>query len=104
MTSVPEPTGEIKLWELFGYALRPSVEYTDGRDSAAPLLLFADFDYEVGDGVCGLHADGRQANEPAIIYVRVDSLVDALARAEAAEEKEHYSQGSRISRFHHAGE
>ena len=74
-----------KVRALFGYALRSHVNYQDGRHSEAPALVFADYDYEVGDGACGLHADGKSANEPAIVYVRADALIDALARAERAE-------------------
>ena len=74
-----------KVRALFGYALRSHVNYQDGRHSEAPALVFADYDYEVGDGVCGLHADGKSANEPTIVYVRADALIDALERAERAE-------------------
>ena len=69
-----------KVRALFGYALRSHVSYQDGRHSEAPALVFADYDYEVGDGACGLHADGKSANEPAIVYVRADALIDAHAR------------------------
>ena len=69
-----------KLRRLFGYALRSSVKYQDGRASKAPLLVFSDADYEVGDGSCGLNGDGKQCNEPAIAYVRADALIDAHAR------------------------
>ena len=73
------------LREIFGYLLRDHVAYQDGRNSEAPSVVFADGDYEVGDGTCGLHQDGKQCNEPAIVYVRADALVDALSRAENAE-------------------
>ena len=80
-----------KVRALFGYALRSHVTYQDGRHSEAPALVFADYDYEVGDGACGLHADGKSANEPAIVYVRADALIDAhdrlaTARNDALEE------------------
>ena len=74
-----------KLREVLGYALRSHVAYQDGRGREAPSLVFADADYERDDGTCGLHVDGKQANEPAIVYVRADALMDALDRAEAAE-------------------
>ena len=73
-----------KVRALFGYALRSHVNYQDGRHSEAPALVFADYDYEVGDGACGLHADGKSANEPAIVYVRADALIDAHARLATA--------------------
>ena len=73
------------LRETFGYLLRNHVAYQDGRHSDAPSVVFADGDYEVGDGTCGLHPDGKRCNEPAIIYARADALVDALSRAEEAE-------------------
>ena len=75
------------LREIFGYLLRDHVAYQDGRNSEAPSLLFADGDYEVGDGTCGLHPDGKQCNEPVIIYARADALVDALARVTKLEEE-----------------
>ena len=74
-----------KLRALLGYALRDHVRYQDGRHSEAPALLFADYDFEVGDGTCGVAEDGKRCNEPAIVYVRADSLMDAIARAEKAE-------------------
>ena len=76
---------DARLRKIFGYLLRDHVAYQDGRNSEAPSVVFADGDYEVGDGTCGLHTDGKQCNEPAIIYVRADALVDALSRAEKAE-------------------
>ena len=74
-----------KLRKLLGYALRDHVAYQDGRDSEAPALLFADYDYEVGDGTCGVSEDGKRCNEPAIVYARADALMDAIDRAEKAE-------------------
>lgn len=79
-----------KLRALLGYALRDHVNYQDGRHSEAPTLLFADYDYEVGDGTCGVSEDGKRCNEPAIVYTRADALMDALARAEAAELQARY--------------
>ena len=76
---------DARLRKIFGYLLRDHVAYQDGRNSEAPSVVFADGDYEVGDGTCGLHQDGKQCNEPAIVYVRADALVDALSRAENAE-------------------
>jgi len=72
-----------KLRALFQYELRDHVRHQDGRDSLAPTLVFADADYEVGDGTCGLHADAKSANEPAIVFVRADALVDAADRIES---------------------
>lgn len=60
--------------KMFGDELRDHVQYQDGRDSQGPTLLFADADYEIGDGKCGLHTDGKYASEPAIVYVRADAL------------------------------
>jgi hypothetical protein len=74
-----------KLRALFQYQLRNHVRHQDGRDSLAPTLVFADADYEVGDGTCGLHADAKSANEPAIVFVRADALVNAADRIEALE-------------------
>ena len=76
---------DARLRKIFGYLLRDHVAYQDGRNSEAPSVVFADGDYEVGDGTCGLHPDGKRCNEPAIIYARADALVDALSRAEKAE-------------------
>lgn len=76
-----------KVRALCRYALRPHVRYQDGRYSLAPTLVFADADYEVGDGICGLHSDGKQANEPAIVYTRMDALIDANDRIEELEAK-----------------
>ena len=61
---------DARLRKIFGYLLRDHVAYQDGRHSDAPSVVFADGDYEVGDGTCGLHADGKRCNEPAIIYAR----------------------------------
>lgn len=69
----------------FGYRLRKHVLYQSGADTEAPSLIFADADYEVGDGKCGLHEDGKSANEPAIVFVRADSYLSAIARIEALE-------------------
>ena len=74
-----------KLREILGPLLRKHVAYQDGRSSKAPSLVFADADYEMGDGPFALHLDGKYADEPAIVYVRADALVQAVARAEAAE-------------------
>lgn len=74
-----------KVRALCGYALRAHVRYQDGRYSLAPALVFADADYELGDGTCGLHSDGKQANEPAIVYTRVDALIDANDRIKELE-------------------
>lgn len=67
----------------FGYMLRSHVAYQDGRYSEAPTLVFSDADYEVGDGTCGLHADGKSANEPVIVYVRADALMHLEAENRA---------------------
>jgi len=71
------------LRKMFGHMLRDHVAYQDGRHSEAPTLVFADADYEVGDGSCALHEDGKRANEPAIVYARADALMhlDAENRA-----------------------
>ena len=86
MSEPPERQDDgARLRETFGYLLRDHVAYQDGRHSDAPSVVFADGDYEVGDGTCGLHPDGKRCNEPAIIYARADALVDALSRAKKAE-------------------
>lgn len=46
----------------------------NGARSAAPLYVYADADYEEGDGSCGLHETVKRANEPAIQYRRADLL------------------------------
>jgi len=72
-----------RIRKAFGYRLRASVSHQDGADSLAPSLIFADADYDIGDGRIGLHEDDKQANEPAIIYVRADAYLDACAQVEA---------------------
>jgi hypothetical protein len=47
--------------------------------------VWADADYEVGDGTCGLHETQKPANEPAIPYVRFDALTAALDEIERLE-------------------
>lgn len=66
----------------FGHALRAGYTYQSGSDSEAPALIFADADYEVGDGKHGLWEDGKYANEPAITYVRADAYLSLLNRAQ----------------------
>lgn len=46
----------------------------DGAGTNAPIYIYADADYEEGDGSTGLHETVKQANEPAIQYVRADAL------------------------------
>ena len=72
-----------RIRALLKYALPDHVGVQTGHDTSAPAVVFADADYEVGDGVCGLHASGKQATEPCIPYVRIDALVDALAERDA---------------------
>ena len=67
----------------FTYLLRAHVRHQDGRDSQAPMLVFADADYEDGDGSMGLHGDAKRANEPAIVFVRADQFLDAAAERDA---------------------
>lgn len=74
------------LADIYGYALRPSVDYQSGDGTNAPAIIFADADYEVGDGKCGLHEDSKSANEPAIIYVRSDALEAAHAQIKVMRE------------------
>jgi hypothetical protein len=76
---------DVKLRALCGYALRDHVAYQDGSNSGAPSMVFADADYEIGDGKCGLHEDGKQANEPCIVYVRADALLHAQGEIERLE-------------------
>jgi hypothetical protein len=90
-----------KVRETFGHLLRAHVRHQDGRDSLAPSVIFADYDYEVGDGRCGLWSDAKNANEPAIVYARADALIDALAHIKALEAQlataraDGYAQGVR---------
>lgn len=74
---------DLALRKAFTFQLRSSVSHQDGSETAAPSVIFADADYEIGDGKCGLHEDDKQANEPAIIYVRADVYMAALAQIEA---------------------
>lgn len=81
---------EAKLRKMYAYSLRAHVRYQDGRHSEAPALIFADADFEVGDGNMCLHEDGKRCNEPAIVYVRADALLDckdALASLEAERDR-----------------
>lgn len=64
-----------RVRNICGHHLRSHVKYQSGEHSLAPSLIFADADYEVGDGTCGLWSDGKYANEPAIVYVRIDALL-----------------------------
>lgn len=72
-----------KLRKAFTFRLRKHVAHQDGSETAAPSVIFADADYEIGDGRCGLHEDDKCANEPAIIYVRADAYMAAVAQIEA---------------------
>ena len=76
-----------KIRAAFGFLLRAHIRHQDGRHSLAPQIIFADYDYEVGDGKCGIWEDAKSANEPAIVYARADALIDAadLLAAQAAE-------------------
>ena len=76
---------EIEWLKKFAtYALRIGYEIQSGRGTNAPTLIWADADYEVGDGKCGLHEGQKGANEPAIPYVRLDSAFDLADAAVAA--------------------
>lgn len=56
---------------------RESPACQDGSKTNAPYCVFADADYESGDGSCGLHETPKSANEPAIVYVRADWYLKA---------------------------
>jgi hypothetical protein len=71
-----------KVRKAFGYQLYSHVAYQDGDGTNAPALIYADADYECGDGKCGLHSSGKSANEPAIVYVRADGYIRALDEIE----------------------
>jgi len=73
-----------RLREILSYGLPSHVEIQTGEGTSSPNAVFADADFEVGDGICGLHASGKQANEPCIPYIRADALIYALA------ERDHY--------------
>lgn len=72
-----------KLRKAFTFRLRKHVSHQDGSGTAAPSLVFADADFEAGDGRMCLHEDDKQANEPAIIYVRADAYMAALAQIDS---------------------
>ena len=72
-----------RLRKAFTYALRAHVRHQDGSDSGAPVIIFADADYEVGDGKVGLHEDDKCANEPAIVYVRADAYLALVEQINA---------------------
>lgn len=69
--------------------VQPPAEWADedgrrvknGAGTKAPLYVYADADYEEGDGSTGLHETVKRANEPAIQYVRADAISAAEARA-----------------------
>lgn len=67
---------------LFGYQVRTGHTIQSGAGTKAPTLIWADADYEVGDGLCGLHPDQKQANEPSIPYARIDAVFALLAENE----------------------
>ena len=69
------------------YYLRAHVRHQDGSQSEALAVIFADADYESGDGNVGLWADSKNANEPAIVYVRADAYLDALDKIEQLEKE-----------------
>ena len=75
-------TSKEAVERLLGYALHTGYEVQSGEGTKAPAVVFADADYEVGDGKIGLHENQKPANEPAIPYVRIDALV-ALAAENA---------------------
>lgn len=68
---------------LLGYQLRTGYDIQSGDCTESPAVVFADADYEVGDGSCGLYGDQKTANEPAIPYVRIDSLLSIAAERDA---------------------
>lgn len=72
-----------RLRAILGYALPAGIEVQSGAGSEAPDVVFADMDYEIGDGPCGLHERARNADEPAIVYVRADRIADHIASFEA---------------------
>lgn len=71
---------------LLGYQLRTGYDVQTGVNTNAPSVVWADADYEVGDGTCGLHETQKPANEPAIPYVRFDALTAALDEIERLRE------------------
>lgn len=72
-----------ELRERLDYIVPAHVEVQSGADTNTPSALFVDADYDLGDGTCGLHASAKNANEPAIVYVRSDALMAAERRADA---------------------
>jgi len=83
-----------RLREILSYGLPSHVEIQTGEGTSSPNAVFADADFEVGDGVCGLHASGRQANEPCIPYIRADALVHALAERDRYKARAYRSEGA----------
>ena len=71
--------------QILSYALRTGYSVQSGEGTSAPSVVWADADFEVGDGTCGLHADQKPANEPAIPYVRIDALIAIRAQLVAAQ-------------------
>lgn len=69
--------------DIYKYASRTSVAYQSGDGTNAPAMIFADADYEAGDGNLGLHENSKSANGPTIIYVRADALELAYAQIAA---------------------
>lgn len=69
---------------VLGYQLRTGYDVQTGAETNAPSVIWADADYEVGDGACGLHETQKPANEPAIPYVRFDTLRALLAERDEA--------------------
>lgn len=68
-----------RLTKLIGRDLPAGVAIQDGSLSDAPAVIFADADYEVGDGACGIHERAKYASEPCIPYLRADAILDALS-------------------------
>ena len=80
----PEELDDTELREALPGHFRTHVIHQSGAGTKAPETIFADADYEFGDGACGLHEDDKRANEPAIVYVRADLFMAERAHAAAA--------------------
>lgn len=76
-----------RIRAAFTYALRAHVRHQSGEDTPSPAIIFADADYEVGDGSMGLHEDDKRANEPAIVYVRADAYLAVVDQCKALAER-----------------
>lgn len=96
MTDTPTPEEVEALTRIMRYAARPGFKYQTGEGTNTPTFIFADADYEIGDGSCGLHECVKRTNEPGIVYVRADSYLALSARVAELEAQQSPAQGVRV--------